>query len=264
MTMPSVATLAAWLDDYLRLREVPDEPGAVNGLQVECRGEIGRIVAAVDASQATIDGATALPRSANGGGTLLLVHHGLFWDGNQPVTGRRYRRLRRLLETDTALYSSHIPLDIHPEVGNNITLAKALGLEVRGSFGAYRGIQAGVWGVHPGGPTRERLCEQVAGALGISAAAVTVIPGGPPSIGRVGIITGGAGNQIGAAREAGLDTFITGEGAHHTFFDAMEGGVNVIYAGHYATESLGVQALAACLGSAFGLPWEFHAHPTGL
>jgi len=260
---PAVQEVAAWLDAFLRIGEIPDEPGAVNGLQVECRAGIGRIVAAVDASQATIEGAAA-PRAASTGSTLLLVHHGLFWDGNQPVTGRRYRRLRTLLDSDTALYSAHIPLDVHPEVGNNVVLSRALGLEPGGQFGAYRGILIGAWGVHPGAPPRLRLCEEVAATLGIAPSAIRLIPGGPPTVGRVGIITGGAGNQIGAAREAGLDTFITGEGAHHTYFDAMESGVNAIYAGHYATESLGVQALAARLSEQFGLPWEFHAHPTGM
>jgi dinuclear metal center YbgI/SA1388 family protein len=256
--------LVAWLDQYLRIGEIPDEAGAVNGLQVECRGAIGRIVAAVDASQATIDGAAPLPRPPDQASTLLVVHHGLFWDGNQPVTDRRYHRLRHLMETDSALYSAHIPLDVHPEVGNNIALARALGLEIQGSFGAYRGIEIGVWGVHPDSPTRVHLGEQVAAAIGIAPSAIRLIPGGPSLAGRVGIITGGAGSQIGAARQAGLDTFITGEGAHHTYFDAMEGGVNVIYAGHYATESLGVQALAARLNAEFGLPWEFHPHPTGM
>ena len=264
MTSIPVSELAAWLDEYLRIREIPDEAGAVNGLQMESRGGIGRIVAAVDASQATLDGATAGDPESSGGSTLLLVHHGLLWDGNQPVTGRRYRRLRALMETDTALYSAHIPLDVHPEVGNNICLARALRLEVGGSFGAYRGLMLGVWGVHPVGPTRVRLCEEVAAAIGIAPSSIKLIPGGPPNVGRVGILTGAGGSYIGAAREAGLDTIITGEGPHHTYFDAIEGGMNVLYAGHYATESLGIQALAAGLGEQFGLPWAFHPHPTGM
>lgn len=264
MNRPPVEVLAAWLDSYLRIREIPDEAGAVNGLQIECHGPIARIVAAVDASQVTIEGAAPTQEEAAAGSTLLLVHHGLLWDGNQPVTGRRYRRLRALLGADTGLYSAHIPLDVHPEVGNNITLARALGLEVGGMFGDYRGISLGTWGSHPAAPTRVQLVEQVARAIDISPSAVRLVPGGPATVGRVGIITGGGGSYVGAAREAGLDTFITGEGAHHTYFDAMEGGINVIYAGHYATESLGVQALAARLGVQFHLPWAFHPHPTGL
>lgn len=257
------AELAAYLDEYLKIREIPDEPNAVNGLQVENRGRITRIVAAVDASERTIAGA-ADPK-AGAGAALLLVHHGLFWDGNVAVSGRRYRRLRALLDADSALYSAHIPLDVHPEVGNNVVLAERLGMTVEGWFGGYRGIELGVWGRAPHGLVqREALAAELSRVLEGAGGAIRLIAGGPERIGRIGIITGGAGNMIAAARDAGLDTFITGEGAHHTYFDATEGGVNVFYAGHYATETLGVQALASHLADRFDLPWEFHDHPTGL
>ncbi|MBS1242095.1 MAG: hypothetical protein H6R40_1522 [Gemmatimonadetes bacterium] len=106
----ALADLRTYLDGYLRIAEVPDEAGAVNGLQVENRGGIGSIVAAVDASQATIDGVVgAIGKGLAGSPPLLLVHHGLFWDGNQPVVGRRYRRLRALLDHDIAVYAAHIP-----------------------------------------------------------------------------------------------------------------------------------------------------------
>lgn len=255
-----LAEITAYLDDYLRVRDIPDERNAVNGLQVENGGTIESLVAAVDASQATIDGAAAAGR-----GSLLLVHHGLFWDGNVPVTGRRYRRLSALLESDIALYSAHIPLDLHPEVGNNVVLAERLGVEVEGWFGDYKGSALGVWGYAPSRwGTRDALVDELDRALGTFAPGAKLIPGGPERVTRVGIITGGAGSMIAAAREAGLDTFVTGEGAHHTYFDAVEGGLNVVYAGHYATETLGVQALASRLGERFGLDWEFHDHPTGL
>ena len=252
--------LVSYLDEYLRIREVPDERNAVNGLQVENSGTITRVVAAVDASQATIDGL-----SAGLAGALLLVHHGLLWDGNVPLTGRRYRRVAALLEQDAALYAAHIPLDLHPEVGNNVVLAERLGIEVGGWFGEYRGSPIGVWGM--GGarhPTREGLVDEVNRALGTFTPGARLIPGGPERVSRIGIITGGAGSMIGAARDAGLDTYITGEGAHHTYFDAMELGINAIYAGHYATETVGVKALAEHCAAKFGLPWEFHDHPTGL
>ncbi|HTI54349.1 MAG TPA: Nif3-like dinuclear metal center hexameric protein, partial [Verrucomicrobiae bacterium] len=157
------------------------------------------------------------------------------------------------------------PLDLHPEVGNNVVLAERLGIEVGGWFGEYRGSPIGVWGI--GGaryPTREGLVDEVNRALGTFTPGARLIPGGPERVSRIGIITGGAGGMIGDARDAGLDTYITGEGAHHTYFDAVEWGLNVIYAGHYATETLGVQALASHLGERFGLDWEFHDHPTGL
>lgn len=254
-----LAEVVAYLDGYLRVREVPDYEGAVNGLQVENSGTIDRIVAAVDASQATIDGVAAL-----GGSPLLLVHHGLFFDGNLPVTGRRYRRLRALLTHDVAVYSSHLPLDAHAEVGNNAVLARLLGLELQGGFGSYRGSPIGVWGTLPQGmASRDALMARLQLVLGL-ADAPRLIAGGPEQVQRVGIVTGGAGTMVKEARDAGLDTFITGEGPHHTYFDAMEFGVNVFHAGHYATETVGVRALSEHLGIKFVLPYTFHDHPTGL
>jgi dinuclear metal center YbgI/SA1388 family protein len=260
MTIP-LAELRVYLDAYLRIAEIPDEAGAVNGLQVENRGQVGSIVAAVDASQATIDGVIHEATSGRGASSppLLIVHHGLFWDGNQPVVGRRYRRVGALLAHDIAVYSAHIPLDVHPDVGNNAVLAKDLGLQATTSFDLYRGVPLGVMGDLS--LSRDELVRRVETRLGT---AVRLIPGGPERTRQVGIITGGAGSRIGAAIAAGCDTFITGEGAHHTYFDAIEGGVNLIYAGHYATETIGVRALAEHLSSRFGIPWSFHDHPTGL
>lgn len=255
----SLAEVVSYLDGYLRVREVPDYEGAVNGLQVENGGTIDRIVAAVDASQATIDGVAAL-----GGSPLLLVHHGLLFDGNLPVTGRRFRRLRALITHDVAVYSSHLPLDAHAEVGNNAVLARLLGLDVQGPFGSHRGNPIGVWGLAPSNAaTRETLSTRLMSVLGLTDAP-RLIPGGPAGVQRVGIVTGGAGTMVREARDAGLDTFITGEGPHHTYFDAMEFGVNVFHAGHYATETVGVRALAEHLGARFGLPHAFHDHPTGM
>ena len=266
--------VVAWLDAYLRIREVPDSSGAVNGLQVANEGRIDRIVAAVDASQAMIDGVVTTLAREDGdvgfsgdhdrGSPLIIVHHGLFWDGNIPVTGRRYRRLRSLLANDIALYSAHIPLDLHPEVGNNVVLARLLGVEVEGWFGVHRGVPIGVWGSAPASlESRDAVRRKLAEILGLPTPP-RMIPGGPERVRRIGIITGGAGGSIAEARDAGLDTFNTGEGAHHTYFDATELGVNVFHAGHYATETVGVKALAERVGREFGLPAVFHDHPTGM
>jgi dinuclear metal center YbgI/SA1388 family protein len=256
---------------------VPDEPNALNGLQAQNgSGSVSRIVAAVDASLETIQavgrsGGRAVGEEAvgrSGGRTvgdadspLLLVHHGLFWDGNVALTERRYRRVRALLEHDIALYSAHIPLDVHPEVGNNAVLAKQLGLHEVEPFDSYRGVAIGVQGLLAPAEPREALVARIEHLLGSPA---RLIPGGPERVQRIGIISGGAGDRIAAAHAAGLDSFLTGEGPHHTYFDAMELGVNAIFAGHYATETVGVKALAARLSAQFGIPWEFHAHPTGL
>lgn len=245
--------LTRYLDDYLRIQEVPDYPAALNGLQVENSGRVRRVAVAVDAVQATIEAAVAA------GADLLLVHHGLFWDGNRPVTGRRYRRLRRLLEADLAVYSAHLPLDGHPEVGNGAVLARALGVELQGTLGEYRGYPIGVWGRLE--VRREALCARLDELLG---GRVRMVAGGPERVRTVGVITGGAGEMVATARAAGLDAFVTGEGAHHHYFEAEEGGINLFFGGHYATEVWGVRALARHLEERFGLPWTFLDHPTGL
>lgn len=245
--------LVDYLDRYLRITDIPDYPGALNGLQMAREGEVERVAFAVDASQATLE------EAARRGADLLITHHGLFWDGTQPLTGRRYRRVRTLMEANLGLYACHLPLDVHPEVGNNHVLAKELGIDVEGTFGNHQGTPLGVWGRLD--LRRESLAARLDEILG---GRVRMIPGGPPRVRRVGVITGGAGNQVSAAGKAGLDAFITGEGAHHNFFDAMEGGVNLYLGGHYATEVWGVKALARHMEAGFGLDCFFLDQPTGL
>ena len=244
-----------YLDRFLRVAETPDHDAALNGLQVENGGTVAGFIAAVDASQRTI---ARVVRECPAG-TMLLVHHGLFWDGNQPMRGRRYRRLKALIDHDVAVYGAHIPLDVHPEVGNNAVLARMLGLLDPVPFDSYRGIPFGASGHLI--MSRDALVAKLGELLG---GRVHLIPGGPETTTRVGVITGAAGDRVQAAADAGLDTFITGEGAHHTAFDALELGINVLYAGHYATETVGVKALAEHLAQQFGVPWEFHDHPTGM
>ncbi len=245
--------LVSYLDNYLRTREVGDDPQALNGLQVENGGDVQNVAVAVDGCQAVID------QAAERGADLLLVHHGLFWGGLEPVVGRHYRRMAALIRHGIALYSAHIPLDRHPEVGNNVVLARRLGMEVRGWFGEYRGSPIGTWGELD--VPREALAARLGEILG---APPRLIAAGPERVRRVGIITGSAGSMIAEARSAGLDSFITGEGKHSSYFDAEEFGVNVFYGGHYATETLGVKALAEHIAERFQLPWSFIDHPTGL
>lgn len=251
--MADLAAVVAYLDEYLNVAAVPDYEGAVNGLQVANGGGVTRVGAAVDASERTVR--AAVERRCD----LLLVHHGLLWDGNQPVTGRRYRKLEPLLAAGVALYSSHLPLDVHGEVGNSAVLARELGIELEGRFGEYKGVEVGWWGRLE--LRREALAARLDEVLG---GRVKMMPFGPEVIRTVGVITGGAGSMIRSAVDAGLDAYVTGEGSHQTYFDAEELGVNVYYGGHYATETWGVRALAAHIGGRFDLPWEFIDHPTGL
>lgn len=245
--------LTAYLDQLLRVADVPDYPKAFNGLQVANSGEVSRIAVAVDASEQSIRTAADLDCH------LLIVHHGLFWDAPGLIQGRWYRRLKLLFDNDIAVYSSHLPLDIHDDFGNNALLAKELGVTRRGSFGDFQGVPVGLWGEL--NVTRETLAARLDDLLG---GRVKLIAGGPEIIRRVGVATGGAASMIREAAAQQLDAFVTGEGAHHTFFDAMENGINVYFGGHYATETFGVRALGEHISEKFDLPWSYIDLPTGL
>lgn len=247
-------TLVTFLNEYLRVAdEVADAPEALNGLQVGNSGDIARLAAAVDLCEATIR------MAAEQRADCLLVHHGLFWGGLRPLTGPAYARVAGLIKNNIALYSAHLPLDRHPQVGNNSVLARLLEIKIRGEFGSHHGAPIGVWGEYSG--KRDELSWSLTKALGT---APRLLPFGPERVQRVGIVTGAGGSMIPQAAAAGLDTYVTGEGQHWTFFDAEELGINVFYAGHYATETVGVKALAEHISRKFDLPWVFLDHPTGL
>lgn len=249
-------SLLQYLDSYLGIPDHPDYANALNGLQVQGRDEVRRVVAAVDTSEASV--AAAVDAEAD----LLLVHHGLFWDGLQPLTGRRYRKVKPLLDNGIGLYSAHLPLDAHAEIGNCALLARALGLEVRGRFAEYKGTPIGWWGSYDEGVAPAGLRDRLADALG--GVAVHLIPGGPERVERVGVVTGGGASFVEEAAGLELHALVTGEGSHHTHFDAVELGVHVLFGGHYATETFGVRALAQHVAERFGLEWDFLDQPTGL
>jgi dinuclear metal center YbgI/SA1388 family protein len=245
--------VVSYCDKLLRTGEVQDYDGAANGLQVENSGRITRIAAAVDASLRTIG--LAVGAEAD----LLVVHHGLFWGPSHPWTGKRYELLRLLLQGDIAVYSSHLPLDVHPKLGNNAQLCRALGLHKLRPFFFSHGLQIGFQA-----EKQIRRADLVAAVRGATGAEPHLIPGGPETCRRIGVVTGGAGADLKIAASEQVDTFITGEGPHWTYALAEELGVNVIYGGHYATETFGVKALAAHLSKKFKVPWMFIDHPTGL
>ncbi len=251
--MISLDQIVTFLDLELRTTAIPDYPGAMNGLQLANDGRIDRIVAAVDASLPVIEAVAA------GGPGLLIVHHGMFWQGVQPVTGSFYRKLKTAMEAGLAIYSSHLPLDVHPHYGNNILLAKGIGLQNPEPFLDQKGLFIGLKGDWCG--TRSEMTRKLQEFLG---GRVTECPGGPETISKVGIVTGGAGSEVVKAAAAGLDSFITGEGPHWSYPLAEELGLNVFYGGHYATEIFGVQAISEALSQKFQLDWEFYDHPSGL
>lgn len=251
--MVSLEEVVTYLDRELQTSSIADYPGAMNGLQLQNSGKISRLIAAVDASLPVIESVAAEGRG------LLIVHHGMFWQGAQPVTGAFYRKIRTAMDADLAVYSSHLPLDIHPEWGNNVQLARAIGLRNVSSFLDQKGTKIGLRGDWSG--SRNELLGILEKFLGTPA---HLSPGGSESVSKIGIVTGGAGSEVSKVAAIGVDTFITGEGPHWSYPLAQELGINLIYGGHYATETSGVQALAQALSSRFGLPWTFLDHPTGL
>jgi dinuclear metal center YbgI/SA1388 family protein len=259
VSMTTIHEITGYADDLLETSTTPDYPNAVNGLQLENRSAIAGIAAAVDLSTRAING--AISNKAN----LLVVHHGMFWDSPNPLTGPSYRRLRLLVENDIAVYSSHLPLDRHPTVGNNVLLAKQLGLTPNATFARFEGIFIGVSG----------QCEVETSALAERARKFAKDYGSDvrtTSIGRGRqtkrwAICSGAGasaETLKEVREMKIDTLIVGEGPHWTAVYAEETELAIIYAGHYATETLGVRALAEHLGKRYGIPSSFVSAPTGL
>jgi dinuclear metal center YbgI/SA1388 family protein len=253
MPKTSLSAIVKHCDRILRTHETGDYDGAVNGLQVANSGVVTRIAATVDASLATVK--LALAAKAD----LLIVHHGLFWSPSHPWTGRKYELLQLLIKNNLAVYSSHLPLDAHPKLGNNAQLCAALGLKNLKPFFASRGQAIGF--KSPTNISRNELAKRLEQATG---AQPKVIPGGKAICRTIGVVTGGAGGDLKLAASEGVDTFITGEGPHWTYALAEELGLNVFYGGHYATETFGVKALAAELSKKFSVPWKFLDHPTGL
>jgi dinuclear metal center YbgI/SA1388 family protein len=253
MAKISLTAIVKHCDQLLRIRDIGDYDGAVNGLQAGNSGAVTRIAAAVDASLATVKLAIAAKAD------LLVVHHGLFWSPSHPWTGKKYEMLRLLVDNNLAVYSSHLPLDAHPRLGNNAQLCAALGLKNLRPFFFTHGQTIGFQS-----RTKISRAELAAKLVRATGDRPRIIPGGGEICRRIGVVTGGAGGDLKLAADEGVDTFITGEGPHWTYAAAEEWSINVFYGGHYATETFGVQALAAELSNKFKVPWFFLDHPTGL
>ena len=254
----SATDLASYADDLLQTANSPDYPNAVNGLQLENTSSVRGIAAAVDFSIRAILGAIET------GANLLIVHHGMFWSGLGPLNGPSYKRLSLLIKNDIAVYSSHLPLDRHPTLGNNILLAAELGLVPTGAFAHFQEIPIGLSGESDietaSLTTRVRAFAKKYGEIRTS----VISPGRRTR--KWGICTGAGASAetLIEASSTGIDTLIVGEGPHWTAVHAEEHELAIIYAGHYATETLGVRALAQHLAERYELPWSFIDAPTGL
>lgn len=252
--MTSLSSITSFLDRELRVSEIQDYSSALNGLQVENNGCVTKVALAVDGSQQTIDAALAA------GCDLLLLHHGLFWCGLRPLTGWWKHKAESCLRGNLAVYSAHLPLDLHPTLGNNAGLARGLGLTDTAPELSMRGTAIGLAG-HFAGSVAE-LHRATEALLGGPVPAVLSTPEAPA--GRVVVCSGAAGEEIYQVQARGYRCFITGETNHWVSNAARDMGFNIFFGGHYATETFGVKSLGALLAERFGLPTVFIDNPTGL
>lgn len=241
-----LSDLVAFCDTRTHRADVPDFPGSENGLQVENSGIVTKIAAAVDA------GEEPLRLAAEAGADFLIVHHGLFWTPPVPLVGRHYRKIRMALDNNIAVYGSHLPLDAHPEIGNNIILANALGFEDPTFFLPYEGVPIALSA--PCALSRDSLRERL---HGIFPGGVTALEFGSALPEKVAVMTGSGRSALPHLRANGIDTLITGELRQEHFNLAQEERFNIYLCGHYATEVFGVRALAEEAAHLFGLPWVF-------
>lgn len=241
---------------YLAIDDMAGIDPSMNGVQVgRSDTPITKAAFAVDACLETFE------RAHEMGAQALVVHHGIFWGKEQPLTGHHYTRIKRLMDHDLALYAIHLPLDQHPDVGNNIQMARALDLQKVEAFGEFRGAPIGYRGKLASGKSLEEIVTTLFGSVD---SVIQTLPFGPESIQRMGIVSGGAPGSVHEAIRKGLDCFITGDASHTVYHAALEEGINVIFGGHYNTETWGVAALAGRLSDDTDLETVFIDVPTGL
>jgi dinuclear metal center YbgI/SA1388 family protein len=252
--MPSLSKIVAFCNTRTRQAEVRDFDGAFNGLQLENNGAVTKIAAAVDGSLANFEAAAAAKAD------FLICHHGLFWTSAIPLTGANYKKFKYAVDKNLAVYGAHLPLDCHPEIGNNALLAKELGLKVCGSFLPYEGNNIATITEGPAG-----------GRNALSAKLKTLFPKtyqeieyGSKEPKKIAILTGSGQSAVPQLFENNIDTLITGELRQHHFTMAQELGLNLYPCGHYATEVFGVQALAAEAAAEFNIDWIFLEQPCPL
>lgn len=244
--MIQLSQLVSYCDERVRVREVKDFSGAFNGLQFANDGVVTKIGAAVDA------GLIPFQKAAAAKIDFLIVHHGMFWQGAQPIVEAQYQRIKTLIDHNIAVYSSHLPLDAHREIGNNAILAQKLGIPVTGTFLPYEGTDIGFMGSWD--KDREELRAALKRLFGDAFSAMEF---GPDQPRKIALLTGSGASAFDHVPGTGADTFITGELRQHHFNQAQEHGLNVYACGHYATETFGVAALAAEIARKFNLKWEF-------
>lgn len=247
-------TVVGFLDETLDIASFSSD-SALNGLQIEGSRTVRSACSAVDACEESIR------KTIRSRADLLITHHGLFWGAQQPVTGPLATRIKLLLANGISLYAAHLPLDCHPELGNNVRLARIFELRDTAPFGAYHGILIGIRGNLQRAMTPRAVAAKLRRTLG---APVRTFAFGGPKIRTLGIVSGGGAGMLPAAAAAGCDALLTGEPAHEAYHTARESRITLICAGHYATETVGVQSLGEHLFRELGVPVRFIDIPTGL
>lgn len=253
VTALALRRLVSFLDSELGLSEFRNDE-SINGLQVEGKERVCGIGIAVDACEYVFREAAAR------GIDFLLVHHGLIWGGIRSIRGAARKRIKTLLDADISLYACHLPLDWHPKYGNNAELLSVLSIKKMGEFGEYHGKRIGYWGKTGRPMSLDEFVRRVDKTLKTRSSYVHF----RKKVRNVGVVSGGGWSAVHDAEEIGIDTFLTGEPSHSAYTLAEEMNVNLIFAGHYATETLGVKAVGKMLKEKFGIPVDFIDHPTGL
>ena len=248
--------LSKELEKLLSIDDFRDCDDSLNGLQVgDENAEVKKVAFAVDACL------ESFRRTVEEGADLLIVHHGLFWGSPIAVTGAHYERIKTLIDGKAGLFACHLPLDAHPVLGNNAQMTLKLGLKDVQPFGVYHGKKIGYMGVLE----KEMTCDEIVKALGVRTNEHNcIIRAGKDRIRSVGIVSGGAAEDVDQAMEAGLDAYITGESSHQTYHPVLEGKINMFSLGHYETETFGVKAVMEYVKSHYGLDVCFVDIPTTL
>ena len=252
--MASLKEIVTFCDQHLRRTEIKDFEGAYNGLQIENNGSVSKIGASVDAGQRPFEDAIAQ------GVDFIICHHGMFWTHTVPIVGTNYMKVKTAFDGNLAIYGAHLPLDCHPDIGNNALLADALGLNKVDTFLNYEGSDMAIVVLGPNGG-REELTKKLRALFPESYQAIEYGSAQPK---RIGILTGSGQSAVPRLLENGIDTLITGELRQHHFNMAQELRLNLYPCGHYATEIYGVKALTKEVAQKFKLPWAFIEQPCPL
>lgn len=247
------------INNFLKNLLDPDSMAdvAINGIQVDNDGsEVSKIAFTVDASYASIE------KAAEEKCNLLITHHGIFWGKVEPITGAHRNRIKRLLDANVGLISYHLPLDAHFVYGNNIQIIKEIGVRSPEKFAPYKGNLIG----YTGNLDKSLSIDEIAAKLGLDlkAKGVNYLGFGNNDIKKVAVVSGGAGDNVFDAINSDADLFITGDSYHELYHVALENKINVLFAGHYFTETFGVKALMKKIEEEFGLKTTFLDIPTGL